>query len=143
MKSTLRNTTPTRRFGSGPAGRLAAKRLRESRSHPVLERLEDRTLLSAGALDPTFGSGGIAVTSFIGNDSQPEAVALQADGKIVVVGWSPSTASGDGRSFALARFNADGSLDPAFGPAGKVITDVPGNAFAEAFAGQVLNRSVA
>src|SRR6516165_11995466 len=31
-----------------------------SRARPGLELLEDRCLMSAGALDPTFGSGGVA-----------------------------------------------------------------------------------
>jgi uncharacterized delta-60 repeat protein len=98
----------------------------------VLERLENRISLSAGDLDPTFGSGGIAVASFARTYSHPEAVALQPDGKIVVAGWTPSTANGDGLSFALARFNVDGSLDPGFGSTGKVITDIPGYPYAEA-----------
>ena len=31
---------------------------------PRLDALEDRSLLTAGALDPTFGNGGIVLTSF-------------------------------------------------------------------------------
>src|SRR6266487_6929602 len=40
---------------------------------------------ASGTLDPTFGSGGLVTTDFGGFD-QANGVALQADGKIVVVG---------------------------------------------------------
>ena len=43
---------------------------------------------------------------------------IQADGKIVVAG----TAS-DYDDFALARYNADGSLDTTFSGDGKLTTD--------------------
>ncbi len=44
-------------------------------------------------------------------------MALQADGKIVMVG-------GTFTDFVMARFNADGSLDTSFGIGGKVTTDM-------------------
>jgi uncharacterized delta-60 repeat protein len=69
----------------------------------------------SGWLDPTFGSGGELVTSFTGTDSAA-AVTVQADGKIVVVGQAGNT------SFALARYNADGTLDANFGSGGQVTT---------------------
>src|SRR5262249_54947341 len=49
---------------------------------PRLEALEDRWMLSAGALDPTFGSGGTVTTSFNAG-ANAGAIALQPDGKIV------------------------------------------------------------
>jgi len=67
-----------------------------------------------GALDPTFGEGGKIRTRF-GDGSTAHAVALQADGKIVVAGSS-------GGDFALARYARDGSLDESFGTAGLVTT---------------------
>ena len=77
-----------------------------------------------GALDLTFGSGGIASTAFtdIGYDSGT-AVVLQPDGKIVVSGMTahffndPSVQT----YAALARYNADGTLDAGFGNRGKVM----------------------
>jgi uncharacterized delta-60 repeat protein len=67
-----------------------------------------------GGLDPTFGSGGKVTTAFGGDDT---AMALQADGKIVMVG-------GSGTDFLLARYNLDGSLDTSFGAGGLVTSDV-------------------
>jgi uncharacterized delta-60 repeat protein len=77
-------------------------------------------LLSAGDLDPTFGMGGTVTTSFQGPlDTPGEAAALQPDGKIVMAGSFYNFSSS---GFALARYNADGSLDPAFGNRGTVTT---------------------
>ena len=52
---------------------------------PRLEGLEDRCLLSAGALDPTVGTGGLATADFLGHSwDRASAVALQADGRLVL-----------------------------------------------------------
>ncbi len=61
-----------------------------------------------GSLDTSFGSGG---STFVGfqNNSYGRAVAIQPDGKIVVVG-SSSTSS----AIAVARLNSSGSLDTTF-----------------------------
>ncbi|MEQ4720651.1 hypothetical protein [Nonomuraea sp. B19D2] len=72
---------------------------------------------SDGSLDSGFGVGGKVTTDF-GGDDEANAVALQADGKIVVAGDGGLT--GD---FALARYNTDGTLDPNFGSGGKVTTN--------------------
>jgi uncharacterized delta-60 repeat protein len=72
-----------------------------------------------GTLDTGFGSGGHTTTG-IGSDN---AVALepQANGpsKILVAG---TTSKGD----ALARYNADGTLDTTFGKKGEVVTALGG-----------------
>ena len=49
-------------------------------------------------------------------------MALQADGKIVVAGVAAPAA----RDFALARYNADGTLDTTFDGDGKQTTDFGG-----------------
>jgi N-acetylneuraminic acid mutarotase len=77
--------------------------------HPRLELLEDRSVPSAGALDPTFGSGG-TVTGPIQNCNA--LVVQPADGKILTAGDLPS---GKSTNFALARYNSNGTLDSAFG----------------------------
>jgi uncharacterized delta-60 repeat protein len=82
---------------------------------------EVATQSAAGDLDPSFGDAGKVVTDFSSNDDGASAVAIQSDGKIVVGGTSTPP---DGNSdFALARYNADGSLDPSFGSNGRVTTD--------------------
>ena len=57
-----------------------------------------------GALDATFGAGGKVLTDFAGQSETALAVAVQADGKIVVAGTTTVTDSG--QDFALARYNS-------------------------------------
>ena len=57
-------------------------------------------------LDPTFGEGGRVTTGLPGG---AVAMALQPDGKIVLVG-----------GLRMARYESDGDLDPSFGDAGVV-----------------------
>jgi uncharacterized delta-60 repeat protein len=103
---------------------------------PRLERLEDRTLLSAGDLDPAFGAGGKVLAGFRDSlEDTPSAVVRQPDGKYVVAGVSeayPRPMSGlEGTpvpQLSLARYNADGSLDASFGTGGRVVAAVVGSA---------------
>ena len=73
-----------------------------------------------GTLDSTFGTGGIVTTDLGTQDDDARALAIQPDGKIVVVG---NTAD----KVALARFTVDGSLDPTFGSGGVTISDLGTN----------------
>jgi len=66
-----------------------------------------------GSVDTTFGTNGIVVTSIGPGIDTPNAISVQADGKIVV-GGSALSATGTTFDFALARYNADGSLDATF-----------------------------
>jgi uncharacterized delta-60 repeat protein len=77
-------------------------------------------LLPTGALDPSFGTNGLVTTS-IGNTGFYSAVAVQGDGRIVATGGAQFN---DNRSydFAVARYLADGGLDPSFGEAGVATT---------------------
>jgi uncharacterized delta-60 repeat protein len=80
-------------------------------------------LLADGTPDASFGVAGAARTGLGGNDFG-RAVALQADGRIVVVGQS-STGGGD---FGVVRYAADGTLDPSLGGTGTVTVDFFGAA---------------
>lgn len=81
-----------------------------------------------GTLDSTFGTGGTVVTDFGGSD-RAEDVAVQSDGRIIVVGTHGNPLSGvqSENDFAVARYNSDGSLDITFGTGGKVTTDFAGD----------------
>ncbi|MBI3300769.1 MAG: hypothetical protein HYZ72_01625 [Deltaproteobacteria bacterium] len=83
-----------------------------------------------GSLDATFGVNGLQITNF-GNLEVANAVAIQSDGKIVVAGWTNVFGTFD---FALARYNADGSLDATFDGDGKKITSFGGDDRANAVA---------
>ncbi|WP_349572708.1 M10 family metallopeptidase C-terminal domain-containing protein [Azotobacter salinestris] len=72
-----------------------------------------------GTLDTGFGNGGKA--RFDGGDHEfGYGLALQADGKILMVGQSATDAG-------VIRLNTDGSLDSGFGDGGKAILDVGGD----------------
>jgi uncharacterized delta-60 repeat protein len=73
-----------------------------------------------GRLDSTFGREGTVGTTITFGGDDARGLALQADGKIVVVGYSPNFGGGD--TIALVRYNADGSLDKSFGTEGKMVT---------------------
>src|SRR5690349_17719376 len=85
----------------------------------LIELLEVRQLLTAVTPDPAFGSGGSVATDFGGNADSPDAIAVQADGKVLVLG----------NNFAselfptIVRYTAAGVLDTTFGTGGKV--DLP------------------
>jgi uncharacterized delta-60 repeat protein len=78
-----------------------------------------------GSLDPSFGQEGKVITH-IGTDTEIEDeardLALQADGKIVVI---VRAYIGFSKDSVLVRYNPDGSLDPNFGTDGKVPSDSP------------------
>ncbi len=80
-------------------------------------------LNSNGLLDTTFGTNGVVITGLPNVNLDASAMALQADGKIVLTGkaYEYDTFYPD---FALARYNSDGSLDTAFGTNGIVIQDM-------------------
>lgn len=64
-----------------------------------------------GELDTTFSFDGRTTVDFNGDTDLCNGVAVQADGKIVVAGTT--TEFGVTSDFAIARLNADGTLDTA------------------------------
>lgn len=78
---------------------------------------------SDGSLDTTFGNNGKGLADFSGSDFAGH-IAIDGNGRIIMVG---STRNGSNYDFAVARFNADGSLDGDFSNGGKVISDFGGS----------------
>jgi uncharacterized delta-60 repeat protein len=73
---------------------------------------------AVGAVDGTFGTGGVVTTSIGSATSDFGAAALvQPDGKVVVVGAVDN-------AIGLARYDASGVLDPSFGSGGTVVTRI-------------------
>lgn len=81
---------------------------------------------AAGDLDPTFGTGGTVMTDINHSTDLANAVAVQSDGKLVVIGETYKNNDFTGEDFVVARYNVDGTLDTTFGRGGKVRTDFPG-----------------
>lgn len=74
-----------------------------------------------GRPDPTFGQGGRVVTDVAGSHDGANAMAVQPDGKILLVG---SASNGQNDDIAVVRYTPDGRPDPTFGQGGKVVTPV-------------------
>jgi uncharacterized delta-60 repeat protein len=78
-----------------------------------------------GDLDATFDGDGKVMTG-IGVHDYAQDVAIQADGKIVVAGYSEDAMGSNNTNVSLARYNADGSPDTNFGTGGKVLLSESG-----------------
>jgi uncharacterized delta-60 repeat protein len=74
-----------------------------------------------GDLDLTFGGTGRVLIDFSATDEYGQAVAVQPDGKILVAGQSGTYPLFHS---ALVRFNANGTLDTAFGTGGKAVIPI-------------------
>jgi uncharacterized delta-60 repeat protein len=102
-----------------------------------IDRLHDAALLPGGGIVAVGDSGNQFAVARFGPDGAPagtartpildggdlaNAVAVQPDGKVVVAGYA--TRNGIDSDFALARYDADGTLDDGFGDHGIVTTDL-------------------
>src|SRR5688500_7620378 len=86
---------------------------------PRPEVLECRRLMAgvAADLDPAFSLDGRATADFFDLDDTANDVAVLPGGEVIVVG-SAATERSVRSAFALTKFNANGTLDKAFGPGG-------------------------
>jgi uncharacterized delta-60 repeat protein len=73
-----------------------------------------------GVLDPSFSGDGKARTNFTAGPDIAWAVTIQPDGKTIAAG----SARASGNTFALARYNANGTLDTSFSRDGKITTNL-------------------
>jgi uncharacterized delta-60 repeat protein len=73
-----------------------------------------------GALDTSFGTGGVVITT-LGGVNINEAAVVQPDGKIVLA-CDPFDPATNTREFSVARFNVNGTADSTFGSGGVVTT---------------------
>jgi len=85
----------------------------------VLSILTTSAVAGTNGLDPRFGAGGIVLLGATPVAGQhilfrpSAAIAVQADGKVLLAGGSP--VAGSYEVPAVARLNADGSWDTSFG----------------------------
>jgi len=90
---------------------LVAVGLRSPRNFAVMR------LLDSGALDPTFGVGGIA--EYPGaQQARVAALAVQPDGKIIIGGYD---LIGTDWNWVIGRFTAEGQPDTDFGTGGTTV----------------------
>ena len=81
-----------------------------------------------GTLDTTFDEDGIVTTPIGGGTDLANAVVIQPDGKIIVSGRSDSPPSFQ-TSYAIVRYNINGSIDTSFGTDGIIIPSLSGGSF--------------
>jgi len=79
---------------------------------------------SNGTPDATFGIGG-KKTAHLGTTAFANAMALQADGKILIAGFASGPSS---NLLTVARFLTDGASDTDFGNGGKIMVPVGADA---------------
>jgi uncharacterized delta-60 repeat protein len=117
----------------GGSGKVANNALRPAvamarQSDGKLVVLSEQSRLSRynadGTLDLGFGTNGVAIATFNNNSDILRGLALQSDGKIVVVGRAFGGTLDD---FGVARFNTNGTLDTGFGTNGKLLIDINGS----------------
>ena len=77
---------------------------------------------SNGLIDPSFGTGGAVTTSFGSGDSDIRRTLIDASGRIVAVGEA------DGK-FAAARYLPNGQIDSSFGAGGETVLSFPNLTF--------------
>jgi uncharacterized delta-60 repeat protein len=78
---------------------------------------------SAGAVDSSFATGGHASIAVGTASAGGTGLALQKDGKVVVVGYATS-ASAELSDFGVVRLGTDGQLDASFHGDGKLVVPV-------------------
>jgi uncharacterized delta-60 repeat protein len=87
-------------------------------------------LAAPGDLDTTFSGDGKVITDISGGrEDTLHEIALQTDGKIVVVGYRDDPVRV--LDFAVVRYNPDGSLDTTFSGDGKLLTNFGAIEYAE------------
>ncbi len=96
--------------------------------------------LADGTFDQSFGGDGIVAANIGPGSSSAYALALQADGKLVVAGYS---LNGINNELALARFHADGEIDFSFDADGRVTTTFGTSGYANAITIQEDGKIVA
>lgn len=79
-----------------------------------------------GSRDGGFNAGQPLQVDWIGAPDRATRVLLQPDGRIVLAGFATTlyTSTTDDSGFAVARLNADGSLDSGFGSAGRAVAEI-------------------
>jgi uncharacterized delta-60 repeat protein len=103
------------------------------------ERVALARFNSDGRFDPAFGSGGVTLLDLPWRNTGAVAADVSADGDILVTGYVYNLGETPPEVF-LARFNPDGTLDPAFGDGvapgvpGVTVTSFPGLDWAKGLA---------
>jgi uncharacterized delta-60 repeat protein len=100
------------------AGRARQRTVADSSAHDAAFGLV--RYLPDGGLDTSFSGDGTIFANLTSGEDYAFDMAIQSDGRIVVVG----RAGGSRGRFGVARYESDGALDVSFGGDGKVFTNL-------------------
>ena len=75
---------------------------------------------AAGQLDQKFGLAGVVADPAL---DRPHAIALQGDGKTLVLAGMFADEPGEGGFFFITRYHTNGKIDKSFGHRGRVAVD--------------------
>lgn len=90
----------------------------DGKAHFVLLRCNEN-----GGAQLSWGFGGVITTPVGAYGAGANAIALQPNGKILLVGYADAD-TGTWADFAAVRYNSGGALDTSFGTGGKVIIPI-------------------
>jgi len=79
-----------------------------------------------GTPDNSFNSTGYRIVDIQMTENAGKSLALQPDGKIVIVGW---VHNGSNFDICLLRLNSNGSFDTGFGTSGKIVLNLGSTEF--------------
>ncbi len=120
-----------------PGGKLVAVGYAEA---GLIPRFAVARFRPKGSLDPTFGDRGFNTTDVSKGSDIGYGAAIQADGKLVVVGYANNGGKAD---WGLVRYGPKGRLDKTFSGDGRVVTNITsGYEFASAVAIQADGKLV-
>jgi uncharacterized delta-60 repeat protein len=97
-----------------------------------------------GALDATFGTGGVVVSDLSGGQTDTAArVFVVPGGKIWAIGSASSPTNPAVTVWSIIAYNGNGTIDPSFGSGGRLLIDLGENVnFASALDAIVQNGKV-
>lgn len=87
-----------------------------------------------GTPDSTFGVNGWASAPALGFEDEARAMVVQPDGKILLAGTAEVASGTKKYDYAVARFNANGTIDGGFGSGGVVTLNINDNDIADGIA---------
>lgn len=115
------------------AGNIYACGSTRTGATPMTNDLAIIKLTPSGAFDPSFSGDGKLLLDLGGSWDFGYGIAVKADGKIIIGGYSNIPAD-----FFAVRLLPDGSYDPSFGTGGKTLVDITGNNVADECWGMTL-----
>jgi uncharacterized delta-60 repeat protein len=110
-----------------PDGRIvAAGKARNAGASSLGDDFAAARFNADGSRDAGFNGGQPLQVDWIGAPDRATRALLQPDGRIVLAGFATTTltSSSDDTGFALARLNADGTLDSGFGSGGRAAAEI-------------------